>query len=54
MSNETNHAFGVNFYTGSKASLLNCIREGVKQPYSFVVTPNVDHLAQLQLSLIHI
>jgi len=48
VSNETNHAFGVNFYTGSKATLLNCIREGVKQPYSFVVTPNVDHLAQLQ------
>ncbi|EPL61283.1 N-acetyl-mannosamine transferase [Stutzerimonas stutzeri B1SMN1] len=38
----------MHFYTGSKASLLNCIREGVKQPYSFVVTPNVDHLAQLQ------
>ena len=44
----SNHAFGVNFYTGSKAALLNCIRDGVTQPYSFVVTPNVDHLAQLQ------
>ncbi|MCW3150723.1 WecB/TagA/CpsF family glycosyltransferase [Stutzerimonas stutzeri] len=48
MSSDTNHAFGVTFYTGSKAALLACIREGVKQPYSFVVTPNVDHLAQLQ------
>nr|WP_155553198.1 WecB/TagA/CpsF family glycosyltransferase [Stutzerimonas degradans] len=28
--------------------MLASIREGVKQPYSFVVTPNVDHLAQLQ------
>ncbi|MCQ4277349.1 WecB/TagA/CpsF family glycosyltransferase [Stutzerimonas degradans] len=48
MSNDTNHAFGVSFYTGSKAALLASVREGVKQPYSFVVTPNVDHLAQLQ------
>ena len=38
----------MSFYTGSKAALLASIREGVKQPYSFVVTPNVDHLAQLQ------
>nr|WP_305128865.1 WecB/TagA/CpsF family glycosyltransferase [Stutzerimonas degradans] len=28
--------------------MLASVREGVKQPYSFVVTPNVDHLAQLQ------
>nr|WP_304664917.1 WecB/TagA/CpsF family glycosyltransferase [Stutzerimonas zhaodongensis] len=27
---------------------MTCIREGVKQPYSFVVTPNVDHLVQLE------
>lgn len=50
MSSESNNAFGVRFYTGSKAALLALIREGVKQPYSFVVTPNVDHLAQLQSS----
>lgn len=48
MSSETNQAFGVDFYTGSKEALLACIREGVRQPYSFVVTPNVDHLALLQ------
>ncbi|MBE7374605.1 WecB/TagA/CpsF family glycosyltransferase [Pseudomonas lopnurensis] len=48
MSSETTHAFGVDFYTGSKAALLAGIREWVEQPYSFVVTPNVDHLAQLQ------
>lgn len=48
MSSKTNHAFGVDFYTGSKDALLATIREGVRQPYSFVVTPNVDHLAQLQ------
>ncbi|WP_434456206.1 WecB/TagA/CpsF family glycosyltransferase [Stutzerimonas urumqiensis] len=50
MSSETNQAFGVQFYTGSKAALLACIRDGVKQPYSFIVTPNVDHLAQLETS----
>ena len=48
MSSDTNEVFGVRFYTGSKAALLACIREAVSQPYSFVVTPNVDHLAQLQ------
>ena len=47
MSSDTT-AFGINFYTGNKKALLTCIREGVKQPYSFVVTPNVDHLVQLQ------
>ena len=47
MSSDTT-AFGINFYTGNKKALLNCIREGVKQPYSYVVTPNVDHLVQLQ------
>lgn len=50
MSSDTNQAFGVRFYGGSKAALLACIREGVRQPYSFVVTPNVDHLTQLQHS----
>lgn len=47
MSSDTT-AFGINFYSGNKKTLLACIREGVKQPYSFVVTPNVDHLVQLQ------
>jgi len=48
VSSNTNEVFGVRFYTGSKAALLAFIREAVNQPYSFVVTPNVDHLAQLQ------
>ena len=47
MSSDTT-AFGIKFYSGNKKALLGCIREGVKQPYSFVVTPNVDHLVQLQ------
>ena len=47
MSSDTN-AFGIDFYPGNKKALLTCIREGVKQPYSFVVTPNVDHLVQLE------
>lgn len=47
MSSDTN-AFGINFYSGNKKTLLSCIREGIKQPYSFVVTPNVDHLVQLE------
>jgi len=47
VSSDTN-AFGIDFYSGNKKALLTCIREGVKQPYSFVVTPNVDHLVQLE------
>ncbi len=47
MSSDTT-AFGIKFYSGNKKTLLTCIREGVKQPYSFVVTPNVDHLVQLE------
>lgn len=27
---------------------MSYIREGIKQPYSYVVTPNVDHLVQLE------
>ncbi len=48
MSNENSQAFGVDFFTGSKADLLKLIRDGMSQPYSYIVTPNVDHLAQLQ------
>ncbi len=48
MSSEANYAFGVHFYTGSKAALLELIKDGIRQPYSYVVTPNVDHLPQLQ------
>lgn len=47
MLNENTQAFGVNFYTGSKAELLKTIRDAMEQPYSYIVTPNVDHLAQL-------
>ncbi len=47
MSSDTT-AFGIDFYPGNKKALLTCIREGVRQPYSFVVTPNVDHLVQLE------
>ena len=47
MSSDTN-AFGIDFFSGNKKTLLTYIREGVKQPYSFVVTPNVDHLVQLE------
>lgn len=48
MLNENTQAFGVDFYTGSKADLLKIIRDAMEQPYSYIVTPNVDHLAQLQ------
>jgi len=41
-------AFGIDFYSGNKKALLTCIREGIRQPYSYVVTPNVDHLVQLE------
>lgn len=48
MSNNYAHAFGVEFYTNTKSALLEYIKDGIRQPYSFVVTPNVDHLAQLK------
>lgn len=48
MSNDESQAFGVDFYTGTKAQLMQSIRDGVVQPYSYIVTPNVDHLALLQ------
>jgi len=41
-------AFGINFYPGNKRALLDSVREYIRQPYSFVVTPNVDHLVQLE------
>lgn len=47
MSSDTT-AFGIDFYSGNKRTLLSCIREGIKQPFSYVVTPNVDHLVQLE------
>lgn len=47
MSSDTT-AFGIDFYSGNKKAFLNCVREGVKQPFSFVVTPNVDHLLQME------
>ncbi len=50
LSQETAWAFGVDFYTGSKASLLSDIAQAVHKPYSYVVTPNVDHLVLLQRS----
>lgn len=39
-----NQAFGINFYDDTKSSLLRLVSKKVKEPYSFVVTPNVDHL----------
>lgn len=54
MSNESLEviqAFGVEFYTGTKIDLLERIRDGIRQPYSYVVTPNVDHLLLLQNSV---
>ncbi len=48
MSSENNCAFGINFYSGSKAQLLSGMREWIKQPYSYLVTPNMDHLARVQ------
>lgn len=47
MSSDTT-AFGINFYPANKRVLLDSVRESIRQPYSFVVTPNVDHLVQLE------
>ena len=50
MNGKSTPAFGVDFYTGTKSERLERIKEGVQQPYSYIVTPNVDHLVLLKRS----
>ena len=45
-----NRAFGVEFYLGKKEDLLSIIPQWVLEPYSYIVTPNLDHLVLLQES----
>lgn len=45
-----NRAFGVDFYMGNKEDLLAMIKHWTNEPYRYIVTPNVDHLALLEES----
>ncbi len=48
MSSDRTQAFGVELYTDTKSALLASIKQWIRQPYSYIVTPNVDHLVQLK------
>ncbi|TWI56591.1 exopolysaccharide biosynthesis WecB/TagA/CpsF family protein [Pseudomonas duriflava] len=48
MSSAVNQAFGIDFYLGSKDELLTHISGSLKKPYSYIVTPNIDHVVQFQ------
>tara|TARA_R110002020_G_scaffold213552_3_gene420428 strand:+ start:288 stop:1031 length:744 start_codon:yes stop_codon:yes gene_type:complete len=41
-------AFNVDFYTGSKEELLSQILPACQQAFSYIVTPNVNHIVQLE------
>ncbi|KAA0691296.1 glycosyltransferase [Halopseudomonas laoshanensis] len=41
-------AFDIDFYTGSKEELLRQIFPACQQPFSYIVTPNVNHIVQLE------
>lgn len=40
--------FNILFYTGSKENLLSQILPACQQPFTFIVTPNVNHIVQLE------
>ncbi|WP_231703278.1 WecB/TagA/CpsF family glycosyltransferase [Halopseudomonas pelagia] len=41
-------AFDIDFYTGSKEQLLTRILPACQQPFSYIVTPNINHIVQLE------
>lgn len=41
-------AFNIDFYIGSKEELLRQIIPACEQPFSYIVTPNVNHIVQLE------
>ena len=43
-------AFDIEFYTGSKQALVDEIVEASQGAYSYVVTPNINHVVQLEQS----
>ena len=48
MSDQRTQAFGIDFFTGTKEELLAAIDQDMHRPYSYIVTPNIDHVVQLQ------
>lgn len=42
------NAFDIDFYRGSKHSLIADIIDASQKPYSYIVTPNVNHIVQLE------
>lgn len=42
------NAFDIDFYRGSKKTLIAEITDASQQPYSYIVTPNVNHIVQLE------
>ncbi|MBH3438089.1 MULTISPECIES: WecB/TagA/CpsF family glycosyltransferase [Pseudomonas] len=41
-------AFGIDFFLGTKDELLKHISASLKKPYTYIVTPNIDHVVQFQ------
>ena len=41
-------AFDIDFYRGSKNTLIAEITDASRKPYSYIVTPNVNHIVQLE------
>lgn len=41
-------AFDIDFYSGSKDALIAEIIDASQQPYRYIVTPNVNHIVQLE------
>ncbi|MBM1204799.1 MULTISPECIES: WecB/TagA/CpsF family glycosyltransferase [Pseudomonas] len=40
--------FGIDFYNGSKDSLITEIRNSIDGPYKYIVTPNINHVVHLK------
>lgn len=48
MSNNIVSAFGVQFYVGTRAALLQDIDNLTKRSFSYIVTPNINHVVRLR------
>lgn len=44
MLNKATTRFGVDFFVGDKIQLLSIINRSIESPYSYIVTPNIDHV----------
>jgi N-acetylglucosaminyldiphosphoundecaprenol N-acetyl-beta-D-mannosaminyltransferase len=48
MSDNTIRAFGASFYTGSRSDVLNFVETHRKDRFTYIVTPNVNHIVRLR------